>query len=103
MTWSGGTAGEDALIIGYGTDQKSKASAGFTCTVPAGAGSFTIPASVMGNLPATPAAGDLENKIGLLGIMSFRSAGMVTPFRASGLDIGLLIGAQIDIKTVEIK
>jgi len=103
LTWTGGTAGEDALIVGFGTDQKSKVNSGFLCTVPAAAGAFTVPASVMANLPAVPAAADLSDKFGLLGILSFRSAGMATPFRAPGLDIGLLLGAQVELRTIEIK
>jgi hypothetical protein len=103
LNWTGGTAGEEVLIIGYGTDQKVKANSGFLCSAPAGSGSFTVPASVMGNLPAVPASGDLSEKFGLLGIVSFRSPGMVTPFQAPGLDLGLLLGAQMDVKSVEIK
>jgi uncharacterized protein (TIGR03437 family) len=103
VSWTGGTAGEQVLIVGYGTDQKVKASSGFLCSAPAGSGSFTIPAAVMGNLPAVPASGDLSEKFGLLGIVSFRSTGMASPFQAPGLDIGLLLGAQVDLKSVEIK
>jgi uncharacterized protein (TIGR03437 family) len=102
VTWSGGAAGEDVVILGYGTDQKTKASAGFVCMAPAGAGSFTVPASAMANLPAVPASGDLSDRFGLLGIFSLRTP-TVVPFQAPGLDIGLMLGAQIEARSIEIR
>lgn len=103
LNWTGGTAGESLLVLGYGTDQKTKASSGFLCAVQAGAGTFTVPASAMANLPAVGASGDLSDKFGLLGLFSFRANGIATPFQAPGLDIGLLMGAQIEARTIEIK
>jgi uncharacterized protein (TIGR03437 family) len=103
VDWSGGVSGESLLLLGYGTDQTNKASSGFVCVAEAGAGNFTVPASAMANLPAVQAAGDLGEKFGLLGLFSFRSAGQMTPFQAPGLDIGLVIGAQIEARSVEIK
>ena len=103
LTWTGGTAGESLLVLGYGTDQKTKASSGFLCEVEAGAGRFTVPASAMANLPAVSASGDLSDKFGLLGIFSFRANGIAAPFQAPGLDIGLLMGAQLEARTIEIK
>ncbi len=102
MTWTGGTAGEDAIILGYGTDQKTKASSGFVCVASAPSGSFTVPASAMANLPAVPASGDLSDKFGLLGIFSLRTNSVV-PFTATGIDIGMVLGAQIEAKTIEIR
>ena len=103
LTWTGGTAGESLLVLGYGTDQKTKASSGFLCAVEAGAGRFTVPASAMANLPAVSASADLSDKFGLLGIFSFRANGIAAPFQAPGLDIGLLMGAQLEARTIEIK
>lgn len=103
VTWTGGTAGESLMVLGYGTDQANKASSGFLCNAPAGDGSFTVPASAMANLPAVQAAGDLGGKFGLLGLFGFRSAGQMVPFQAPGLDLGLVIGAQIEARSIEIK
>ena len=61
------------------------------------------PASAMANLPAVSASGDLSDKFGLLGIFSFRANGIAAPFQAPGLDIGLLMGAQLEARTIEIK
>jgi hypothetical protein len=103
LNWSGGTAGETLLVLGYGTDQKNKASSGFLCTAQSGAGTFTVPASAMANLPAVGASADLSDKFGLLGIFSFRANGVATPFQATGLDIGLIMGAQLEARTIEIR
>jgi hypothetical protein len=62
-----------------------------------------VPASAMANLPAVSASGDLSDKFGLLGIFSFRANGIAAPFQAPGLDIGLLMGAQLEARTIEIK
>jgi uncharacterized protein (TIGR03437 family) len=103
VDWTGGTAGESVLVLGYGTDQANKASSGFLCMAPSDSGSFTVPAAAMANLPAVQGTGDLGGKFGLLGLFSFRSAGQVTPFQAPGLSLGLVIGAQIEARSIEIK
>jgi hypothetical protein len=103
VTWSGGVAGESVMILGYGTDQKVKASSGFLCAAPAGPGSFTVPTSAMANLPAVSATADLADKFGLVGILTFRAPGMGVPFMAPGLDIGMLMGMQVEARTLEIR
>lgn len=103
LTWTGGVAGESLMILGYGTDQKVKASSGFLCAAPAGPGTFTVPLSAMANLPAVSSTADLADKFGIVGILSFRAQSMGVPFLASGLDVGMLIGAQLEARTLEIK
>ena len=103
MNWTGGVAGENVLVLGYGTDQKTKASSGFICVAPSGAGSFTVPTSALFNLPAVSGTADLSDRMGLLGLLSFRSPGIVAPFQAPGIDVGVILGAQIEARTIEIK
>jgi len=103
MNWTGGVAGENVLVLGYGTDQKTKASSGFICVAPSGTGSFTVPTSALFNLPAVSGTADLSDRMGLLGLLSFRSPGIVAPFQAPGIDVGVILGAQIEARTIEIK
>ena len=59
--------------------------------------------AAMANLPAVSSSADLSDRFGLLGIFSFRANGVATPFQATGLDIGLIMGAQMEARTIEIR
>ncbi len=96
LTWSGGDSSKLILIAGAATDTISTASAGFFCFVPAAPGQFTIPASVLGNLPntATP-----DSALGALVVGSLPSGSYPT-FTANGLNLGLIFNATLSAKTV---
>jgi len=52
VTWSGGQANGFIQLEGSATDYTYTNGADFVCSVPAGAGTFTIPPSVLFALPA---------------------------------------------------
>lgn len=102
LTWSGGDPNQQmVLIAGGSSDQKSKASAGFLCFVPAAGRSYTVPASVLGNLP--PSVGDKpEDSIGAL-LFGSVPAGNYTQFSAAGIDSGHIFYGSLSVKTVPYK
>jgi len=53
LNWTGGSDGDSDFVIGVGVDLPSNSSSIFVCSVPWGASSFTVPADVMANLPAS--------------------------------------------------
>jgi hypothetical protein len=102
LTWSGGDPSQQLLLIAGGsTDQKSKASGGFVCFVPTTAGSYTVPPSVLGNLP--PSVADKpEDSIGAL-LFGTIPAGNYAKFTATGLDVGHIFYASLSAKTIPYK
>jgi hypothetical protein len=102
LTWSGGDPNaQRVLIAGGSADQKSKAAGGFFCFVPAAPRSFTVPPSVLGNLPAS--VGDkLEDSIGAL-LFGTLPAGNYQKFTAAGLDAGYIFYGSMSLKTVPYK
>jgi len=96
LTWSGGSPSSDQAFIGaWSSDLPSNSSAGFVCTVPSGEQSFTIPAYVLSNLPASRS----QRTAGILSIGLSPGNGSAT-FSASGLDAGYLVFASATRKTV---
>jgi hypothetical protein len=95
LTWSGGDASKLVLIAGGGADSDTSAAAGFFCFVPAAPGQFTVPASMLGNLPASNSG----SAIGLLAVGSVPSGNYPT-FTARGLDFGMIINATLSATTV---
>ena len=95
LTWSGGDASKLVLIAGGGADSDTSAAAGFFCFVPAAPGQFTVPASMLGNLPASSSG----SAIGLLVVGSVPSGDYPT-FTAHGLDFGMIINATLSAITV---
>jgi uncharacterized protein (TIGR03437 family) len=89
VTWSNAPAGTPFVsIIGFNVDQANNASGGFQCIASPTAGSFTVPAIAMGNVPATPA-----NALANLGWVSVGVPflGSAVSFSATGLDQGLAV------------
>ena len=98
LTWSGGDASKLVLIAGAGANSDTSAAAGFFCFVPAAPGQFTVPASMLANLPASSSG----SAIGALVVGSVPSGGYPT-FTASGLDFGMIINATLSAKTVALQ
>ena len=98
FTWSGGSDSMLVLIAGAGLDQTAKDAGGFFCFVPSAPGSYTVPASVLGNLPATVGS---SSALGAVIIGSFPTN--YAKFTASGLDSGLAFNATLFLTTVSLK
>jgi hypothetical protein len=94
--WSGGDDSKLVMLAGAGADQATQALAGFFCFVPSKPGSFTVPASVMRNLPSGG-----TDTLGAVLVGSFPST--YPTFSASGLDSGLIFNANLSITTVTFK
>lgn len=100
--WSGGDYRQSVLLAGASTDQTTKASAGFFCLVPPGAGQFTVPATFLASLPATTSA-NLEESAGAV-IFASVPAGTDTPkFSAPGIESGMVLNGSLSLRTVAVK
>ncbi len=89
VTWSNVPSNAPFVsIIGVNVDQANNASGGFQCIASPTAGSFTVPAIAMGNLPATPANGPANLGWVKVGVPLLGSA---APFTATGLDQGFAV------------
>jgi uncharacterized protein (TIGR03437 family) len=97
LTWTGGSPSTLVLIGGIGNDQSTKATAGFLCFVPSEPGSFTVPAPILGNLPAVSAQS--SNTLGAI-VVGGVPAQNIPRFRASGIDSGMVIFSSLSLKTV---
>lgn len=96
LTWSGGNPSSDqAFIGGWSSDLPSNSSAGFVCTVSLGEQSFTVPAYVLSNLPASRS----QWTSGILSINLSPGNGSAA-FSATGLDAGYLVFASATRKAV---
>ncbi len=94
--WSGGDSSKLVMLAGVGANQSTQALAGFFCFVPSTPGSYTVPASVLGNLPAGG-----TDSLGAVLVGSFPS--QYPTFTASGLDSGLIFNANLSLSTVTLK
>jgi uncharacterized protein (TIGR03437 family) len=74
LTWTGGPANSYILIEGASLTGSVYGS--FSCAVSASAGQFTVPAYILNALPAGTGSMSMTNQVD------------VTPFTASGMDIG---------------
>ena len=80
VTWTGGSANEFVELNGFSfTDNTDNLGAAFQCVVPASAGTFTIPPSVLLALPA-----------GNNGGMDFYPTVLPVPLTATGLNVSEL-------------
>ncbi len=98
ITWTGTDAiGEYVLIQGSSANTATHAGLSFRCSVPAAAGTFTIPANI---LSALPASGPSEmGPVGFLTVAKkpLRSGSNLT---APNLDIGLLNYIMVQMRNV---
>jgi len=98
-TWSGGDASKLVLIAGSSADQTTNTSAGFYCLAPSTAGSFSVPVSMLANLPST--LGN-ANAAGLL-MVGMIANGSYATFQAGGLDAGFIFTLNLAESAVDIK
>ncbi|HJT87665.1 MAG TPA: VWA domain-containing protein [Bryobacteraceae bacterium] len=102
FNWSGGDPASTILIAGASTDQKTKGSGGFFCLVPQSAGTFTVPASTLADLPPTGATTGLSDSIAMLAITELPLSNP-PHFTATGLDSGFAFHAAVIAKTVQVQ
>jgi hypothetical protein len=98
VTWSNAPAGANVVsIIGFNVDPANNISGGFQCLASPAAGSFTVPALALANVPATPAGLAVVR-----GWISVGAAPLSSPvsFTASGLDKGIAIFGSSSQQTV---
>jgi uncharacterized protein (TIGR03437 family) len=103
MTWEAGDpASEYVMIFGTSDDLSTNVTAAFTCTAPADAGSFTVPAAVLSSLhPNTP--WDFQSLPTAILWIGTAPLGEVAAFEAPGLDIGYFHYGNWTGKTVDFK
>jgi uncharacterized protein (TIGR03437 family) len=89
ITWSGGGAGEFVQITGSSVAAAARAGAGFVCRERVSAGTFAVPAEVLGSLPAGPD-----------GLLSVGTISDPVRFTATGLDLGLFYYTVLLTRTV---
>jgi hypothetical protein len=97
LRWSGGTEGQAIQIFGENSDLPTNSSALFSCSVPAGATSFTVPPQVLSALP--PSRQNALESTGIIYVVSSRSA----PFTAQGLSAAFAASVYKSGKTVNFK
>jgi uncharacterized protein (TIGR03437 family) len=88
LNWTGGNATDVVQISGSSGLPLTGSVTGFNCTATAGQKTFTVPASILNQLPASSAGN------GFLSVMSFGTPGAFTaPLTAGGsIDIGSFLG-----------
>jgi hypothetical protein len=100
--WTGGDPARNLLVVGGAADSKTKNNGGFLCLVPAAAGTFTVPVSILADLPTTRPLTGNDDSFGGIGLMMAPVA--TSPaFSATGLDARTIMTGWASIKTVEIK
>ena len=101
LNWSGGTSSQLVMAAGFASDPATNAATGFVCLAPATQGSFVVPVSAVANLPAAGPAGSP----GVLGVLVVGTvpAGPAAKFVAGGLDAGLVVYGNFDLKRVAIQ
>jgi uncharacterized protein (TIGR03437 family) len=96
LTWSGGNSATDVVFItGANADLPSNASAGFLCSVPLGQQSFTVPAYVLANLPASHSS-FVPAFLAITALPANGSAAL----SGSGLDAGYVMYGSSTKKTI---
>ena len=103
ITWTGGDPGQMMVVAGGAADSKTKTSGGFFCLVPVGPGTFTVPVSILADLPTTrPLTGGSDDSFGGIGLLSVPQ-GLPPTFNATGLDTRIIMTGSASIKTVQIQ
>jgi hypothetical protein len=98
VTWSNAPASANVIsIIGFNVDPANNVSGGFQCLANPAAGSFTVPALALANVPATPSGLPVVR-----GWISIGAAQLASPatFTATGLDKGIAIFGNSTQQTV---
>lgn len=97
ISWTGGSSGQLVAVVGFSEDLPANASTVFACLAPSGASSFTVPPSILANLPPTrPNVLQSKSVVYLIGL----TPSAPTALKASGLDAGQIISTYISGKTV---
>ncbi len=103
VTWSGGDASQMLMIAGGAADAKTKGAGGFYCLAPSTAGTFTIPVSILADVPPTrPLTGGPDDSFGGIALVSVPQ-GNPPKFSATGLDNGFIIFGSATLRTVQFK
>ncbi len=101
VTWTGGSADQIMIITGSSTDQRTKATASFTCYAPSAAGVFTVPPAVLYNLGTTASTPSLFDSFGVLAVGAM--PGNASTFAAPGLDVGVVVPVWLDVRTLPVR
>jgi hypothetical protein len=96
VTWTGGGASDLVAILGSSADPSVGAGAGIFCVERASAGTFTIPAYLLSNLPAS----GLSNGVRVGWLTFGTTLTSPTRFTAPGLDLGYFNWLNALIKNV---
>lgn len=97
VSWIGGDPDSTVLIVGHGSDLPSNASSVFICRTLPGTSSFTVPADVIANIPASRASGTQSLGAVYVGKVNL---GNPSSLAADGLDFGSLLSIFVNGKTV---
>lgn len=98
VTWTGGTSGAIA-IEGTSANPSTGVAAGFQCTAPASAGTFTVPSWVLSALPVSGVlAPEVPVPVGFLWLGTSLSS--PTRFQARGVDAGYFSWGLFQLKNV---
>lgn len=102
INWSGGDSTKQmGLILGLASNQTTNVSGLFTCLVTLDQHTFTVPASMMENLPATPGTTTGGVQSGLL-FLTLPSGSQIVDFKttaAPALDTGLALFLSGDLRS----
>ena len=93
VTWSNAPASANVISIsGFNVNPGNNVSGGFQCLANPAAGSFTVPALALANVPATPSGSPAGE-----GWISIGAAQLASPasFTASGLDRGIAVFGSV--------
>ena len=97
VNWSGAPPDQPVIVFGGGVDLPTNSSGIFACVAPAGSSSFTVPATALGNVPAT--RGNLLHSKGVVYVGALPTSNPAA-FSASGLDVGAIVTGAFTGRTV---
>lgn len=101
VTWTGGNPATDVVLIGVLANNDAANSAALAvCVTAVTAGSFTIPAQILGTLPATPANATRTPAWVGIAAAPFQSPGA---FSAGGLNLGFLVPSAAFVNAVVVQ
>jgi hypothetical protein len=98
VTWTGADANSEYVVIqGSSANTTTQAGASFRCSAPAGAGPFTVPASILSALPSSGLSE--QGPVGFL-LIEKKPLRQGTVLSAPGLDLGLLNYLMAQLRNV---